>query len=84
MKRVLNSLRFYGSYISQIFLPLVFILLALVLAKTVPDPNKDDPSRELTLDNSALSDDVFFFYAKIGEDSQTDILNFSVKLVTTS
>ena len=75
VKRVLNSLRFYGSYISQIFLPLVFILLALVLAKTIGDPNKNDPSRELRLDNSALSDNVFFFYAQFGENNLTFSVN---------
>ena len=67
LKRFYNSLRFYMAVITQLVLPLIFILLALTLIK-IPDPNLgDQPSRLLTLKNSALSRNITTFWAQFGE-----------------
>ena len=67
LKRFYNSLRFYIAVITQLVLPLIFILLALILIK-IPNPNLgDQPSRLLTLENSALSRNVTTFWAQFGD-----------------
>ena len=75
LKRVYNSLRFWAALISQLFLPMIFVLLALSFALTLPDPNEGDPSRVLTIENSGLSRDINLFYSL-----STDIsgIDFSV------
>ena len=42
---------------------MLFVLLSLILAVTLPDPNENDPSRALRLENSGLSNDITLFYA---------------------
>ena len=67
LKRFYNSLRFYIAVITQLVLPLIFILLALILIK-IPNPNLgDQPPRSLTLKNSALSRNVTTFWAQFGD-----------------
>lgn len=76
LKRVYNSLRFWGALVSQLLLPVGFVLFALVLAVSGPAQNQDDPKRSLDLKNSAESpDNISLFYAQFGESSP---LNFSV------
>ena len=78
LKRVLNSIRFWATVITQLILPLVFVLISLVLAKTLPDPTKNDPSRELRIDTSGQSDTVNLFYADFRENTSAGPLDFSV------
>ena len=80
LKRFYNSLRYYIAAITQLLIPMIFILLALILVK-IPNPNiGDDPRRELHLDNSALSNNVTAFWAEFGS---TSILNFAVRMYST-
>ena len=71
IKRLYNSLRFYGALISQIFFPVFFVLLGNVLAITDPGNTsiqRDDPNRVLSLENSALfKTDLNIFYAQFGD-----------------
>lgn len=46
MKRFYHSLRNTKAIIVQLLLPMIFVLIALIVAKTFPGP-KDSPSREL-------------------------------------
>ncbi len=78
MKRVLNSIRFWAAAVSQLLLPLVFVLLALVLAETLPDPNKNDGSRELRIDNSGLSSVVKVFYADFSDGVPNPPVDYTV------
>ncbi len=77
VKRVLNSMRFWAAVVSQFVLPLVYVLLALILAKTLPNPDVDDPNRELRIENSALSSNIYLFYADF---SGSGPVNFSVSV----
>ncbi len=73
LKRFYNSLRFWTALISQLFLPLVFVLLALVLAVTLPDPSDNDPSRDLILQDSALSNRIYLFHADFTDNTSGPI-----------
>ena len=46
VKRVLNSKRYKASIVSQLVMPGIFTLLALIVAKTFPQPT-DSPARTL-------------------------------------
>ena len=76
MKRFYNSLRFYIAVLTQLVLPLIFILLALILIKIPTSRLGDAPRRELTLHNSALSKNVTAFWAQFGDAPQQ--FNFTV------
>ncbi len=75
LKRTYNSVRFWASIIWQFVLPLAFVLWALVLAKTLPGINTNEPPREMTINSSSLSDNQTFFWAQFGIDN--DNLNVS-------
>ena len=67
LKRFYNSLRFWQAIITQLILPLLFVLFGLVLAVTLPNANENDPSRQLRIDNSVLDpDNRILFYAEFG------------------
>lgn len=73
VKRFYNSLRFYGALFSQLFLPLLFVVLGLAVAITVPSNQTDDAPRALLLNNSGLTpDNATTFFAQFGSS-----LNFS-------
>lgn len=73
LKRVYNSVRFWGAVVSQLLLPVGFVLFALILAVTGSSRNEDDPKRSLDLKNSALSsDNISLFYAQFGESFPFD------------
>lgn len=76
MKRFYNSLRFYIAVLTQLVLPLIFILLGLILIKIPNTGLGDEPRRLLTLHNSALSRNVTAFWAQFG-DTPLD-LDFAV------
>ena len=57
---------------------MAFVLLALLLVVTLPDPNENDPSRALLLDNSVLSGDVDLFYADFSDGRSGIRFNVSV------
>ena len=73
LKRFYNTLRFYGALVSQLVLPLLFVLFGLLVAVTVPNNQVDDAPRSLFLNNSGQIRDVTVFYAQFGGD-----LNLSV------
>ena len=67
VKKFFFSIRAYGLLISQVLFPVVFIVLANVLAVTTLRSTGPDPERTLTLQNSALFDDnITLFYANFG------------------
>ena len=75
LKRFYNSLRFWVAIIWQLIIPLLFVLWGLILGVTTPGFNTDDPSRVLSIRNSAPSDNVIFFHAQFGYE---DMSLFSV------
>ena len=80
LKRVYNTIRFWQAIFSQLILPLLFVLFALILAKTLPNANENDRSRALNVDNSGLdASNRLLFYAVFGENL-SDIFNFDVSL----
>ena len=68
LKRLYNSFRFWVALIWQFVLPLSFVLWAMILAKTLPGFNSDEPPRDLTINLSSISNNRTFFYAKFGND----------------
>ena len=80
LKHFYNSLRFWQAIITQLILPLMFVLIALILAVTLPNANENDPSRPLKIDNSALdADNRTVFYAELGDGSR-GVFDFQVSL----
>ena len=76
LKKFYNSLRFWQAAITQLILPLLFILLGLVLVKTLPNDNENDPPRAMNVQNSAIdADNRIFFYAVFGDD----VFDFEVR-----
>lgn len=57
---------------------MLFVTLALGLAKIDPSSNRNDPSRVLSISNSAPSDNVAFFYASF--DAADYDINFGVSI----
>lgn len=74
LKRIYNTLRFYGALVSQLFLPILFVLFGLLVAVTVPSNQVDDSPRTLLLNNSGQIRDVTVFFAQFGSSR----LNLSV------
>ena len=73
VKKFHISLRAYGFLISQIFVPVVFIVFANILLVSNPGDTRLEPKRALTLDNSALfADNLTLFYAQFGNISTDD------------
>ena len=67
IKRFLHSLRNWRAIITQLIMPVLFIILGLVLVHTVPGINSLDRKRSLSLRNSAIDDeDIRTFYAEFG------------------
>ena len=82
LKRFYNSIRFYGALVSQLFLPLLFVLGGLVIIVTVPNRQEDDAPRALLMNNSGLdSDNSTVFFAQLGEISN---LNLSLQQLNAS
>ena len=68
VKRFLHSIRNWRAIITQIVLPVIFILLGLILIETVPGTTAEDKSRILNLPESALTDDnIVAFFAEFGD-----------------
>ncbi len=81
LKRFYNSLRFYAALISQLFLPLLFVIFGLLIAVTLPNNQLDDQPRALRIDTSGLSANNFtLFFAQMDEVSSP--INFSVSAVS--
>ena len=68
LKRLYNSFRFWVALIWQFILPLSFVLWALILARTLPGFNSDEPPRDLTIDLSSISNNRTFFHAMFGNE----------------
>lgn len=82
VKRFYNSLRFYGAVVSQLFLPLLFVLFALIVVVTAPDRQGDDQPRLLRLnDSSPLPENTIVFFAQFGSVANLDLsVSFAVLL----
>ena len=79
LKRFYNSLRFWQAIVTQLILPLQFVLIALILAVTLPNANENDPLRPLTIGNSALDpDNRLIFFAELGE-GPSNAFDFDVR-----
>lgn len=73
LKRSINSVRFPAALGLQILLPPICVLFAMVLAVTIGSINSD-PSRDLTVENSALAtSDLAIFYAQFDNTSGFDL-----------
>ena len=78
MKRAYNTLRFWQAIISQLILPLLFVLFGLILAVTLPNANENDPIRALTVQNSGLdSSNRILFFAEF--DDLESVFDFEVR-----
>jgi len=67
IKRLLHSIRNWRAIITQVVLPILFILLGLILIETVPGITEPDDPRVMSLQESALlDDDIITFYAEFG------------------
>ena len=67
LKRFYNSLRYYVAVITQLILPLIFLILALLIVKIPSVKPRDDPRRVLTLSHSSLSDTAEVFWVQFGD-----------------
>ena len=82
LKRYYNTLRFWQAIITQLILPLLFVLFGLILAVTLPNLNETDPSRQLRIDNSVLDpNNRILFYAEFGNEP-SGIFNFEVSVMS--
>ena len=66
LKRFFHSIRFWQAIIWQLVIPLIFVLFGLIVAKVVPKLDTrvtSTPSRVLSIDNSAPSNNVSLFWA---------------------
>ena len=78
LKRFYNTLRFWQAIITQLLLPLLFVLFALILAVTLPNANENDPLRSLSVENSGLdASNRILFYAEFGADPNS-VFDFEV------
>ena len=81
VKRFHNFKRFYGAVVTQLILPLFFVLFAMITAVTQPSNSRDDPIRTIYLNNSALSNEnltVFFAHFNDLRLTESDTFNFTV------
>lgn len=83
LKRFHNFRRFYGAIVTQLILPLLFVLFSMITAVTQPSNSRDDPIRSISLDNSALANDnLTVFIAQFGNlrliENGDATFNFSV------
>ena len=70
VKKFHISLRAYGFLISQIFIPILFVVFANILVISDLGNNGPQPKRALTLENSAFFvDNLTLFYAQLGNIS---------------
>ena len=66
MKRFYNSFRYWVAILWQLIIPILFVVLALVVVKVISQSgsyDSNEPSRVLTIKNSAPSHDISFFWA---------------------
>ena len=78
LKGVYNSVRSYIALISQLVLPILFILIGLILAKTTPSVIDDDPKRSIELRTSAVStNNLTLFFAQFGDLPLNNSSNFT-------
>ena len=66
-KHLYHAIRFWASIIWQLIIPLFFVVAGLVLVLVHPgDDNGNNPSRVLSLHNSAPAKTIDFFWANLG------------------
>ena len=67
IKRFLHSLRNWRAIITQLIMPVSFIIVGLTLVYAVPGTDSPDPKRSLSLRNSAIdNEDIRTFHAEFG------------------
>ena len=70
VKRFLHSLRNWKAIITQLILPILFVIFGLVLVQTVPEVTSEDEQRQLSMRQSSLLDDnIITFFAEFGSGS---------------
>ena len=70
VKRFLHSIRNWRAIITQIIIPILFIILGLVLIETVPGRTSNDEKRLLSMPQSSLIEDrIMTFYAELGSSN---------------
>ncbi len=81
LKRYYNFIRFRVGFIWQFVFPILFVILGLVFACTIPIVHENDPERTLTLSDSAPLERKHLFF---GNFSTSDFpFNIQVCLVFT-
>ena len=78
VKRALNTFRHFGIIVSQLVLPVVFVLLGLVFLKTLPSRLANDPPRPLTLKESSPYTGIKMFYGDFGDVRAHQLLEVSM------
>ena len=67
VKRIYVSVRFWQAMITQLVLPILFVVYAMVLAKTILfTDDASDPRRSLGVSESSLGANRTFFWAEFG------------------
>ena len=78
VKRFLHSLRNWRAIITQVVLPILFVIFGLVLVETVPEVTSEDEQRQLSMRQSALLDDnILAFFAEFGSGSPIFKVHYS-------
>ena len=68
VKRMYASVRFWQAMAAQLLIPLLFVALAMVMAKTTLfNDNASDPKRRLGLENAGLSSNLTLFWVEFGD-----------------
>ena len=81
LKRFYNSLRFYSALVSQLILPLLFVLFALIVIVTAPARQDDDQPRAMLIRNSAQTpDNRTTFFAQFGGSLDLSVRGRVVRL----
>ena len=84
VKRFLHSFRNWRGIITQIIMPVIFVLLGLILIETVPGITEPDEARVMSLQESALlEDDIVTFYAEYGSDNSPRIFQVTTSFTLT-
>ena len=80
IKRFFNYIRFRVGFVWQFLLPVLFVLLGLVLAVTIPAIYTDDIKRKITLTESAPSVNTELFWADFSLNEPSFIIKVLLNL----
>ena len=66
VKRFLNTVRFWQSFVLEIIFPVAFVIIALIVAKFVGELNSNEVKRSIMIQSSTRSDNRTLFWAQFG------------------